>query len=423
MPLSALPEPLQADQSVLIHGDRALSIAQLRERVAGHRRELAAHAGSMLALGGSDTLKLIARLLAAEGVLDTVYLLPTRLWRDGIGEALQHSGACAAVLDDLTDPPSNGGAPTTRLNTQYALATSGTTGQPCWHTHSSASLRRSIRPATAWDQALRWALLFDPCRFAGLQVLLQALGGGGSLLLCHDLDAEDQHSQIRHHKVNALSATPTWWRRALMLGGLDGLALRQITLGGEVADQALLDALQKRFPTARIRHIYASTEAGVGFAVRDAMAGFPAAWLGQPVDGVSLRVDQHGHLCLKPPGQESFIDSGDLVERRGERLHFLGRASGVINVGGHKVVPEVVEHTIRQVPGVAEARVFGMSSSMTGQLVAAEVVAKPGADAKALRRHISQTCSESLTRQQCPAVIRMVDKLAVNPSGKLTRQT
>jgi len=39
-------------------------------------------------------------------------------------------------------------------------------------------------------------------------------------------------------------------------------ALRQITLGGEIADQAVLDALARRFPGARITHVYASTEAG-----------------------------------------------------------------------------------------------------------------------------------------------------------------
>ena len=44
--------------------------------------------------------------------------------------------------------------------------------------------------------------------------------------------------------------------------------LKRITLGGEIADQAVIDGLSKMFPLASIVHIYASTEAGVGFSVK-----------------------------------------------------------------------------------------------------------------------------------------------------------
>jgi len=56
-----------------------------------------------------------------------------------------------------------------------------------------------------------------------------------------------------------------------------GLPVRQITIGGEAVDQVTLDQLRAAFPGARISQIYASTEAGALFAVRDGRAGFPAA--------------------------------------------------------------------------------------------------------------------------------------------------
>ncbi|MFN7842293.1 MAG: AMP-binding enzyme, partial [Pirellula sp.] len=44
-----------------------------------------------------------------------------------------------------------------------------------------------------------------------------------------------------------------------------------------------------------------------------------------------------------------------------------------INVGGTKVNPHDVEMLLRAIPGVIDARVFGIANSVTGQLVAAEL--------------------------------------------------
>ena len=58
--------------------------------------------------------------------------------------------------------------------------------------------------------------------------------------------------------------------------------------------------LSKRFPEARITHIYASTEAGVGFAVKDQKAGFPASFLADPPPRIQIDVSPEGQLLVKP---------------------------------------------------------------------------------------------------------------------------
>ena len=55
--------------------------------------------------------------------------------------------------------------------------------------------------------------------------------------------------------------------------------LLQATLGGEIVDDRILSAITALFPKARIVHIYASTEAGVGFSVSDNRSGFPLNYL------------------------------------------------------------------------------------------------------------------------------------------------
>ena len=40
------------------------------------------------------------------------------------------------------------------------------------------------------------------------------------------------------------------------------------------------------------------------------------------------------------PDEDGFVDTGDMVELRGDRYVFAGRRGGIINIGGLKVHPE-----------------------------------------------------------------------------------
>ncbi len=144
-----------------------------------------------------------------------------------------------------------------------------------------------------------------------------------------------------------------------------------------------------------------------------------------------LRVED-GILWLKPAvatppadgievDAEGYVRSGDRVQVTGDRLTFLGRESGLINIGGVKVYPEAVEDVIRAVPGVALVQVTGKRSPVTGALVVAAVEPEPGADETALRRAILDACRAGLEREAVPAAVRFVAGFATNAAGKLLR--
>jgi acyl-CoA synthetase (AMP-forming)/AMP-acid ligase II len=320
------------------------------------------------------------------------------------------------------------------VETGWRLTTSGTTGLPKVVPHTLRSLARTVVRLPA-DPPPIWGMLYDPTRFAGLQVVLQALIGGGRLVL-GDTHAAlgEQVDTLARHGVTHLSATPTLWRRLLMAPGRERLRLRQATLGGEIADQGTLKALRAAFPGARVTHIYASTEAGVGFSVTDGLAGFPAAYLDAAPGGVRVRVAD-GMLWVRPPvtalapggaagievDGEGYVRTGDLVRVEDGRVLFLGRENGLINVGGVKVYPEAVEAVIATVPGVALSQVSAKRSPVTGALVVAAVQLEPGADPGAARAAIAAACAERLGREATPAIIRFVEGFATNAAGKLVR--
>ena len=105
----------------------------------------------------------------------------------------------------------------------------------------------------------------------------------------------------------------------------------------------------------------------------------------------------------------------------------MGRANGVINVGGLKVHPEEVEAVINGCPGVRASRVKGRANPITGAILAAEVVlAQPAPalsdQARAQREQILERCRATLTAFKVPASVKFVESLPTTPAGKLDRR-
>jgi acyl-coenzyme A synthetase/AMP-(fatty) acid ligase len=120
---------------------------------------------------------------------------------------------------------------------------------------------------------------------------------------------------------------------------------------------------------------------------------------------------------------DGFVDTGDMVELRGDRYHFVGRRGGIINIGGLKVHPEEIEAVINRHSQVRMSRAKSRRSPITGSVVVADVVltAHDPDRAKEIRDEILGQCRSSLASHKVPAVIRFVEALDVTPAGKLAR--
>jgi acyl-CoA synthetase (AMP-forming)/AMP-acid ligase II len=328
---------------------------------------------------------------------------------------------------------------TPRYRTEWVLLTSGTTGRPKLVLHTLATLTGAIRPAPPSAPPAVWSTFYDIRRYGGLQILLRALlGGQGMVLSAAGESPEDFLARVRAWDVTHISGTPSHWRRALMSAAAGSIAPRYVRLSGEIADQAILDRLKARYPAAGVSHAFASTEAGVAFEVTDGRAGFPADLIGRPGAEVEMRIED-GSLRIRsartalrylgegqPPlaDAEGFVDTQDLVEAAGDRLLFVGRRNGVINVGGLKVFPEEVEAVLNRDPRVEMALVRARPSPVTGALVEAEVVLRPDAAAEspeALRAGMLAACRAALAAHKVPAVLRFASGLDIGGAGKLAR--
>lgn len=320
--------------------------------------------------------------------------------------AHQHAYPLALLRGGLAAP-----GPTGDTGAVLLLESSGTTGTPKRIIKPLSQLLAGIGKAGESGGG-RWLLTYDACGFAGLQVLLTVLAGGGTLVAAPGADLPTLARLAVEEGVTHLSATPSFWRGLLLTAQRPPLAA--ITLGGEAADQPLLDALATQFPQARIRHIYASTEQGRLFSVADGKAGFPAPWLDQPPTGCPPLSIQAGNLHV------GTADTGDRVVLTGDRVLFQGRADLTINVGGTKVDPLLAEGRLLTLAGVSDAVVYAIPSPITGQLLAADLILSPELAATNWRAAVGAALAD-LPAPARPRRLRQVDHIALLPSGKKRR--
>jgi acyl-coenzyme A synthetase/AMP-(fatty) acid ligase len=394
-------------------------------------------------------------LVELDGVARRVVLCPSDLSATHFPQIVREAGCDAWVGESATEVGSWGvrttvvpGPPVAAdvkrswtQETEWVLLTSGTTGAPKLVLHTLATLTNAFASAPPRTPGLVWSTFYDIRRYGGLQVLLRGLLGGSLVLTGLNESIGDFLARAAAAGVTHISGTPSHWRKALMSGALLRINPSYVRMSGEIADQAVLDALHSAFPQAVVAHAFATTEAGVGFEVRDGQAGFPATLIDAPglpaeiaVAGGRLRLRSggaaHGYLGsdMAPlKAADGFVDTGDLLELRADRYHFMGRSGGVINVGGQKVHPEEVESVINSLPGVHICRVVARKNPITGAVVAAEVVRSSQTTCReqqpndALKLAILDACRKSLAAHKVPASIRFVPTLEVGPSGKLVR--
>jgi acyl-coenzyme A synthetase/AMP-(fatty) acid ligase len=352
-----------------------------------------------------------------------------------------HVGEADAALDDVEAgaSPRASALPTKSGEGFATILTSGTSGVSKAANHTWETLAAFVRREDQFA-GVRWLCAYPMNFYAGLQTFLQAFLTNATLVIPVALEPREIAEAMQREGVRYASGTPTFWRWLLAFAPRETLQaspLRQITLGGEMATQDVIDGLRQVFPEARVVHVYGLTETGRLFSVMDGREGFPVRFLTEPQrEGVEMKIvdgqlwarsaraamlGYDGQATLEDQS-EGWFSTGDIVEVEGDRVLFRGRNSDVINVGGRKVMPSDVEAVLRTLPGVAEVRVYGRKSSLAGQLVAADLVLATGADAAQTRALAERVAREKLAPWQVPRSLNVVTEIARNEVFKILRR-
>ena len=89
--------------------------------------------------------------------------------------------------------------------------------------------------------------------------------------------------------------------------------------------------------------------------------------------------------------------------------------------GGENVYPAEVENVLHQLTAIAEAAVIGIPSEQWGETGMAIIAVKPGHSIDEAEIHAH--CEQNLARFKRPRVIKFVDALPRNATGKIHKPT
>lgn len=270
------------------------------------------------------------------------------------------------------------------------LLTSGSTGQP-------KQISRRIAPDNYGRESRRrnWVLCYPLDRWSGISTILEVLTSNSSLFIPHDYSLRSINEAIAETENASISLTPALFK-SIALSHQEKIEFRnvlQVTFGGEYANQNILDQAAKRYPMARISHIYASSELGDFLIDSSGKEGY--SWLKARAQGATL--SEQGELVVGD------FHTGDLWELIDERIYFIGRTTEIINVGGNKVSPTHLAKVALSIEGVEDAQFYGISNPLLGAVVGLKYVG-----------HIGPTELKAILRDLIPkfALPMRIEKLA-----------
>jgi acyl-CoA synthetase (AMP-forming)/AMP-acid ligase II len=236
---------------------------------------------------------------------------------------------------------------------------------------------------------------------------------------------------------------PFMFDRLKLLEGLDRLpaALRLLITAGARIDAGTVSWFRRHLDR-KVHSFYGSSETG-GIAYDDSedVNDPPHVGLAMPETAITIRRPEPGSSMGRifvegnavasgyahsdeGDGVSAFSGDGFLTGDLGHldgagRLVLTGRASPLVNVAGRKVNPAEVERRLLELPGIADARVLGMSCDTRGQQVVAFLVRT---DTALTPLTIRQRCAETLSTHKIPRRFVFVDRFPVDARGKIDRR-
>lgn len=342
----------------------------------------------------------------------------------------------ALAAKRLPDPPSPVLEPRlVETDPHVIFFTSGSTGRPKGVVLSHrANWLRGFQGVFR-DEPERTVCMFPLFHMAGFTLALSAWQTRGEVAYT-TANADALLRMVEGRRANRLYGLPVVWKRILEadLSAYDLTSLEQLDTGTSATPIELLQEMKARFPRARVRIYYGSTEVGTANALSDADVLRKPGSVGPAAVSVDVRLARDGEICVRSPflcdgyfddpeaTAAAFVDgwfhTGDLGVLDGEgHLSIIGRKKEILRTGGESVSPAEVEAVLRSAEGIEDVALVGLPDPHWGDLLCAAVVVRPGAEVTltALQAH----CEGRLAGFKKP---RRIARLASLPRTAATNQ-
>ena len=340
--------------------------------------------------------------------------------------------------------------------------TSGTTSVPKGALISHASIRAGVESwlphSHAGPRSITTVLVPLFHNTAYIDQVAHFLWVGGQIDLIRRFHTDAVVEAMLRRPPTFLVAVPSVVRILMSAESADTLlaSCRCVGVGGSPMPSAWSRELARRWPAITLLHGYGLTEftslshlltvvdrerridqidaaASVGTPVRDVRCQI------RDDNGAAVPTGNTGEIWLSGPQamlgywrnpeataraqRGGWLRTGDIgsIDTKG-RLWISGRLDDVINRGGEKILPAVVEDVLCRLPEISEAAVVGIPDPLLGQQVVAAVTLRSGVNTDLDRTTARRAVGTQLPDYAWPSTIVVVDRFPTGATGKTDRR-
>lgn len=293
------------------------------------------------------------------------------------------------------------------------MQTSGSTGEPKIIYHTKAAMLVSAENTLRYFnlQTGDKALLCLPSRFvAGKMMLVRAMMGGLELVcvapsgnpLMNLTQAIKFAAMTPHQVIQTIRECPEKLHD-----------LETLIIGGGEVNLRLIERLNMPDITTKCFSTFGMTETITHIALRQLN---PLSSSYKTLPGITVFETEKGTLGIYAPYiQEQPILTNDVIKMEGENaFQWLGRLDNVINSGGVKLHPELIEQKMSTLMKGVNFYLTGQKDDELGEIAVLVVETKEDIDLP--------DWSQTLSKYECPKEVIFVDEFQRTPTGKVIRK-
>jgi len=339
------------------------------------------------------------------------------------------------------------------------LFTSGTTGEPksaiLRHANLMAYIFETVEFMSA-EEGQAALLTVPPYHIAGIAAVLSSTYAGRRMVQLPNFTAESWIALAQNEQVTNAFLVPTMLQRIVDHAGdvLELPAMRNIAYGGGKMPRSTIETAMRLLPHVSFTNAYGLTETSAticmlgpddhraAYGSNDPTIKRRLGSAGKPIPSIELQIrSEDGDVCApeetglvyvrgdqvsgeyKGLGSQLDAEGWFLTKDRGfvdsEGYLFIdGRADDVIVRGGENISPGEIEDVLRTHALVKDVAAVAVADTEWGEAVGVAIVCPNSVD----DAELCELVRANLRSSRVPSVIKRMDELPYNETGKLLRR-
>ncbi len=335
-------------------------------------------------------------------------------------------------------------------------STTGTTGNPVLVTDTNKSMLATVENLISGVELTMDTVLFSNLPFdlaGGYRRVLTMLYLGATAVISHQpLSEELLIEKINRHNINHIALLPSKLNVLVdaknpslveALGNVQSVE----TVSGPLAGVMAL-AFHKRYPKITLYHIYGTTESGC-VLIHNTADNLVEGCIGKAtknaevflIDENGNRIEEpgkYGHIALRGEmNMVGYYRKKSLTEKvmpddyiiiydiayfdEEGYFYFVSRVSDIIDVNGHKIIPQEIEQVASQYSEILECACVAEDNAKAGQIPILYIVCK---EEKSFElENLKEYLKNKLEPYKIPEKIILIQKIPRTATGKIIRKS